>query len=242
LTEKPIIFIEFNTFHHRAGSMNLFKQLYILGLITLTGMLSACAATSGPTAIGSVSSTELGAIQQKLQENTAQVQRLQDSLVMLEVRLLDQQRLVEGLRQQISGGAFTSGTAYVSGATTASKKSPTEIYRAAFGDYAAGNYQKSIKGFSMFLRHFPANDYAGNARFWLAECYLAEENYEQAAIEFEQVYADFPQGSKAADALLKLAATQHQLDQSEKVQETIQLLKERYPKSAAARRAQQAYE
>jgi tol-pal system protein YbgF len=222
--------------------MNLFKQLYILSLITLIGMLSACAASTGPTAMGSASSSELGAIQQKLEENTTQVQRLQDSLVMLEVRLLDQQRLVEDLRQQIYSGTFSTKNTSVTGTTTASIKSPTEIYRAAFGDYAAGNYQKSIKGFSMFLRHFPANDYAGNARFWLAECHLAEENYEQAAIEFEQVYIDFPQGSKAADALLKLAGTMYQLGQSEKVQETIQLLKERYPKSAAARRAQQAYE
>lgn len=76
----------------------------------------------------------------------------------------------------------------------------------------------------------------------MAECYLAMENYEQAAIEFENVFIDFPQGSKAADALLKMAAAQYQLNQTEKAQETIQLLKERYPKSAAARKAEQAYE
>lgn len=162
---------------------------------------------------------------------------------MLEVRLLDQQRLVENLRQQIAAGDFKPGTtAVVTGSLTKPKKSPTEIYLAAFGDYAAGNYQKSIEGFSTFLRHFPANDYAGNARYWLAECYLAQENYEQAIVEFEQVYVDFPQGNKAADALLKMAAAQHQMNQSEKAFETIQLLKERYPKSAAARRAEQAYE
>ena len=162
---------------------------------------------------------------------------------MLEVRLLDQQRLVESLRQQIGGGAFKTGTtASGSGETATPKQSPTEIYLAAFGDYAAGNYPKSIDGFSTFLRHFPANDYAGNARYWLAECHLALEDYDQAAVEFEQVYVDFPNGSKAADALLKLAAVQHQLNLTEKAIETIQLLKERYPKSAAARRAEQAYE
>ena len=222
--------------------MNISKYSYILSIISLSAILSACAVPHGPASMGANSSTELGAIQKKLQDNSAQVQRLQDSLVMLEVRLLDQQRLVEDLRQQIAGGNFKPGAASASRATTSSKKSPTEIYRAAFGDYAAGNYQKSIDGFSTFLLHFPANDYAGNARFWLAECYLAQENYEQAAIEFEKVYIDFPQGSKAADALLKLAAAQHQLNQTEKVQETILLLKEHYPKSAAARRAEQAYE
>ena len=223
--------------------MNPLRLCKILSLVLLSGLLSACVASTGTVPSGSTPPTDLAAIQQQLTENEARVQRLQDSLVMLEVRLLDQQRLVESLRQQMTGGEFKPGTATaVAGASAAPKKSPTEIYLAAFGDYAAGNYQKSVDGFSTFLRHFPANDYAGNARYWLAECYLALENYEQAVVEFERVYLDFPQGSKAADALLKMAAAQHQLNQSDKAIETIQLLKERYPKSAAARRAEQAYE
>jgi tol-pal system protein YbgF len=236
LAEKSIIFIEFNTFHHQVGTMNRLKQIYILSIISLSGILSACTPGMSPATNGAVPPAELAVIQQKLDTNTAQVQRLQDSLVMLEVRLLDQQRLVEDLRQQFAGTPFKPGK------RSTSKKSPTEIYRAAFGDYAAGKYQKSIAGFSNFLSRFPSNDYAGTARFWLAECYLAQDNYTQAVIEFEQVYTDFPQGSKAADALLKMALAQHQLNQPEKVQETILLLKERYPKSAAARRAEQAYE
>jgi tol-pal system protein YbgF len=242
LTEKSIIIIEFNTFDHQVEIMNIIKSISILSLLTLSGLLSACVAGTSPAVMGVAPTSELSSIEQKLEENTAQVQRLQDSLVMLEVRLLDQQRLVEELRRKVAGGEFASGAAPASGAASASKKSPTEIYRTAFGDYAAGNYEKSIDGFSSFLRHFPANDYAGNARFWMAECYLAMENYEQAAIEFENVFIDFPQGSKAADALLKMAAAQYQLNQTEKAQETIQLLKERYPKSAAARKAEQAYE
>ena len=223
--------------------MTLLKRFYILALVSLSGMLSACVAATPSSPSAAMSTSEQVSIQQQLDENEIRVQRLQDSLVMLEVRLLDQQRLVDSLRQQVAAGDFKPGTAaVVTGMTATPKKSPTEIYLAAFGDYAAGNYQKSIEGFSTFLQHFPANDYAGNARYWLAECYLAQENYNQAVIEFEQVYVDFPQGNKAADALLKKAAAQYQLNQTDEAIETIQLLKERYPKSAAARRADQAYE
>lgn len=223
--------------------MNRLRISQILALISLSVLLSACAATTATSTSGALPATDLASIQQQLSENETRMQRLQDSLVMLEVRLLDQQRLVESLRQQMTGGEFKPGAASAAAGTAAApKKSPTEIYLAAFGDYAAGNYQKSIEGFATFLRHFPANDYAGNARYWLAECYLALEDYEQAVTEFERVYLDFPQGSKAADALLKLAAAQYQLNQTDKAMETIQLLKERYPKSAAARRADQAYE
>ena len=223
--------------------MNQFKRFYILALVTLSGMMSACVAPTASSTSGAMSPTELVSIQQQFAENEIRVQRLQDSLVMLEVRLLDQQRLVENLRQQLAGGDFKPGAAAVAtGIAATPKKSPTETYLAAFGDYAAGNYKKSIKGFSTFLLHFPANDYAGNARYWLAECYLAQEDYDQADIEFERVYVEFPQGNKAADALLKMAAAQYQSDQAEQAIETIQLLKELYPKSAAARRAEQAYE
>ncbi len=218
--------------------MNTIKQFCLLGFLSFSGLLSACVSSTGPTSMGTAPPTDLVSIQQRLQDNSAKVQRLQDSLVMLEVRLLDQQRLVEELRQQVTGGEIKSGT---QGAED-SKKSPTEIYRAAFGNYASGHYQQSIQGFSNFLIRFPSNDYAANARFWLAESYFAQGDYNQAAVEFERIYNDFPLGDKTAEALLKLAAAQHQLNQPEKVQRTIELLKEKYPKSAAARKAEQAYQ
>jgi len=221
--------------------MNTIKQFCILGFFSLSGLLSACVSSTGTTSMGTVPPTELVSIQQRLQDNSAKVQRLQDSLVMLEVRLLDQQRLVEELRQQVTGGEIKSGVQTSSGAED-SKKSSTEIYRAAFGNYASGHYQKSIQGFSNFLIRFPSNDYAANARFWLAESYFAQGDYNQAAVEFERIYNDFPLGDKTAEALLKLAAAQHQLNQPENVQRTIELLKEKYPKSAAARKAEQAYQ
>lgn len=101
--------------------MNIIKSISILSLLTLSGLLSACVAGTSPAVMGVAPTSELSSIEQKLEENTAQVQRLQDSLVMLEVRLLDQQRLVEELRRKVAGGEFASGAAPASGAASASK-------------------------------------------------------------------------------------------------------------------------
>ncbi len=167
----------------------------------------------------------------------ARLQRLQDSIVMLEARLLDQQRIIENLRQ----GSAATGSAPPATSPASSQQTPTEIYLAAFGDYAAGQYQKSISGFSRFLQYFPANDYASNARYWLAECYLALGQYDQAVAEFDRVTIDYPKSAKAPDALLKKAAALYQMNEEARALETIQLLKERYPKSSAARKAAESF-
>ena len=160
---------------------------------------------------------------------------------MLEARLLDQQRVIESLKQQSGQGYSSAPAGAPTAAASSTQQTPTEIYLAAFGDFAAGQYQKSINGFSRFLQLFPANDYASNARYWLAECFLALGQYDQAVADFDRVAVDYPKSTKAPDALLKKAAALYQMDKEESAIETIQLLKERYPKSSAARKAAESF-
>jgi len=220
---------------------------FIYGLITVAALcwLPACATTgtapaniSAPPAQAPASAAAL--TDQQAMDIEARLQRLQDSIVMLEARLLDQQRVIESLKQM--PGRTTSATTNVApGTETPGQQTPTEIYLAAFGDYAAGQYQKSINGFSRFLQLFPAYDYASNARYWLAECFLALGQYQQAVTDFDRVTVDYPKSTKAPDALLKKAAALYQLNEEESAIETIQLLKERYPKSSAAKKAAESF-
>ena len=53
---------------------------------------------------------------------------------------------------------------------------------------------------------------ASNARYWLAETYYVENDYEDAAREFAVAYKKDPKGSKAQDNLLKLALSLKGLD------------------------------
>lgn len=207
--------------------------------IAALSWLSACAAAgTAPVAVATgPGPTEISS--QQLLGIEARLQRLQDSIVMLEARLLDQQRVIENLKRQ--PGQDSATTTDSAGTSGSAQQSPTEIYLAAFGDYAAGQYQKSINGFSRFLQFFPANDYASNARYWLAECYLALGQYEQAVANFDKVATDYPKSTKAPDALLKKAAALYQIDDEESAVETIQLLKELYPKSSAAKKAAKSF-
>jgi len=183
--------------------------------------------------------------EQRIEEFENRLQRLQDSIVMLEARLYDQQQAIDNLKTRTRSEATLPETGETASPGTElsgpGELTPTEIYLAAFGDYAAGDYRKSIRGFSRFLQFFPANDYASNARYWLAECYFALGQYQQAITEFDRVFVDHPKSSKAPDALLKKAAALYQMEREQDAIDTLQILEERYPKSSAARKAAESF-
>jgi tol-pal system protein YbgF len=59
--------------------------------------------------------------------------------------------------------------------------------------------------FANFIAQYPESNLQSNATFWYAESFYRRGNFHKAAIEYLQSYKKFPSGSKAPDALLKLA-------------------------------------
>ena len=177
-----------------------------------------------------------------------QVEHLQNTLMLLEARFRDQQQVIEQLRQgQLAKKVTPHGERAESApelavpegetAPVVTSLNPTETYLQAFSDYAAGRYSQCIEGFQTFLQYFPANEYAANAQFWLGECYYSQERYGLAVIEFKKVVEEYPQGSKAPEALWKAALAYEQLGQEDQAQDALNLLMERYKDSSAAKKA-----
>ncbi len=117
---------------------------------------------------------------------------------------------------------------------------PTEIYLKAFSDYASGRFQEAISGFDSFLRLYPDSDFAGNAQYWLGECFYSLQQYPRAVEAFDKAVKNYPQGHKTPEALLKMAAAQQQMNQQKQAAEALRLLQERYPDSPAAKKAREA--
>lgn len=59
--------------------------------------------------------------------------------------------------------------------------------------------------FAAFIAAYPKSTMLGNAYFWYGETFFKRNDPEKAAINYLKCYKQFPQGAKAADALLKLA-------------------------------------
>jgi tol-pal system protein YbgF len=200
------------------------------------------------TADRSLGSQDLARLQKDQQQLTQQVEQNRNNLLLLEAKVRDQQTLIADLRRDLAAKIVTPGREIATSSrpviapstapTMADQQNatPTEIYLQAFSDYAGGRFEQAIQGFETFLRLHAGSDYAGNAQYWLGECFYSQQQYARAVEEFQRTVERYPQGSKTPDALLKMASALKQLGQTGRADEAIQVLRSRYPDSAAARK------
>lgn len=216
--------------------------------LTLIGLLTVGCAVPPPAVDLTQVEAKLNRVSSDQQELSGQLDRLQTNLTLFEARLLDQQKAIEALRQGAAAqkvtpvgekAATTPLAGFANGPTDSGNPpgSPTEIYLQAFADYASGRFEQSIAGFEAFLRHYPNNDYAGNAQYWLGECYYSLQEYGLAVAAFRKTVESYPQGGKAPDALLKMASALRQMNNADQAQEALRLLRKLYPDSPAARKS-----
>jgi tol-pal system protein YbgF len=221
--------------------------LVILTLALLSASLTACVPARTNADLAPVD-RELNRIRQDQQQLTQQVEQNRNNLLLIEAKVRDQQTLISDLRRELATKKVTPPREITSssrpGITSATSSaaidyqnaSPTEIYLQAFSDYAAGRFEQAIQGFETFLQLHAGSDYAGNAQYWLGECYYSQQQYARAVEEFQRTVERYPQGGKTPDALLKMAAALTQLGQPDQAQEALQVLRSRYPNSPAARK------
>lgn len=115
-------------------------------------------------------------------------------------------------------------------AETAEKQpAAAEAYLKAFGLYSANNFTEAIVAFTEVIRLYPESDYAGNAQYWIGECYYTQANFPKALDAFETTVSRFPNGKKLADAKLKIGFTLYAMKEPEKGRAVLEELISTYP-------------
>ncbi len=144
-------------------------------------------------------------------------------------------RLRDAEKQRLAAPAPTVGEAApaVSRTTTAAQQ---QEYDAAFTLMKQGLYEKAIKAFREFLARHPQSGLADNAQLWVAEGNYVLRNYKLALEEFNKVL-NYPQSSKAPDALLKIGYVHYELGAYDKARKTLAEVQERYPGTGVAKLA-----
>jgi tol-pal system protein YbgF len=89
--------------------------------------------------------------------------------------------------------------------------SPQEQYNYAFGLLRQAKYDDAEQALRSFIQHYPNDQLAGNAQYWLGETYYVRKDYANAAAVFAEGYQKYPKGGKAADDLMKLGLSLGQL-------------------------------
>jgi tol-pal system protein YbgF len=116
--------------------------------------------------------------------------------------------------------------------------SPQEAYSVAYNDYLKGNYDLAVESFKLYRQQFPDSPLADNALYWIGECRYSQRMFEEAIDAFDELILTYPQGDKAAAALLKKGLSFIELGRKPEALAALKLLVAKYPLEEEARIAQ----
>ncbi|MDO3378951.1 tol-pal system protein YbgF [Geoalkalibacter halelectricus] len=214
--------------------------------LILAAALSGCA-MPGPQSPAAISAQDISRLEQRQQLLDAELSSLRGEFAELQAQMRSQQAQLQalggrpGTEIDTRAGQITAHVQPIAPPTPPRAVAPapssaTDTYLRAFSDYASGRYSQAIAGFERFLESFPDNEYAANAQFWIGECYYAQQDYEQAAAEFLKMAERHAQSGRTPDALFQAASAYQKLGREGQARQIIDLLRQRYPQSAAAQR------
>ena len=211
-----------------------YLKKYALAVCTgLLLLLNGCAATQTASTTGA-SSANVNHLRNEQQQLVQRIDQLQTNLLLLEVRVMDQQKLIERLRK--TKPVPVPGVTQPAPQPQATSLTPAELYRKAFAAYAAGRYAEGLADFKRFVTLFPTSEYAANANYWLAECHLAQNEYTQAATVYREIAQEYAQSAIAPKALWKEALALTRAGAEQKAAKVLRTLHKRYPGSKAAKK------
>ncbi|WP_444995014.1 tol-pal system protein YbgF [Aliikangiella sp. IMCC44359] len=152
---------------------------------------------------------ELRGIVEEHQFKLQQIQERQRDLYRdIENRLSSLPRNTAPVSQTVQNSKTTVAKPTTQPATkshNATSSGEREEFEAAFKMVRNRQYAEAVKGFEAFLAKYPQGGFSDNARFWIGQVYFAQSKLEEAEKQFSLLRTEFPQSSKLATAILKLA-------------------------------------
>ena len=133
-------------------------------------------------------------------QNDSSTKELRTILSGLNTSMTDVQEGMSSVRAQVN----SLSQQITSMKTTAEPLArPDDLWRTAYGDYSAGNYDLAVGDLQDFLSKYPADPRAAEAHFMIGESFVAQKKYDQALIEYDNVLQKYPDSDKTKTALLK---------------------------------------
>jgi tol-pal system protein YbgF len=183
---------------------------------------------------------------------TQQSQGLSDNMQDVQARvgklaqqLTDVQNLLQSIDAKVSGGSPT-GTSAMSGPGPGSSAPPAAmppisadtLYQNGLRDLTGGKYDLARQEFSDYIKHFPSNDLASNAQFYLGEVSYAQNDFKGAIASYDNVLVNYPKSFKLAASLLKKAMAELEMGMKASGTRDLREVVHRFPGSDESKRAQ----
>ncbi|MCR9212135.1 MAG: tol-pal system protein YbgF [Proteobacteria bacterium] len=122
----------------------------------------------------------------------------------------------------------TDATAAAAASSVLPAGTPADQYNYAISLVRADQYDEAEAAFAEFLAQNKDHELAGNAQYWLGETFYVRGDFPNAASAFFEGYQNYPDNSKAADNLLKLAMTLGRMDQKDEACATFEQINKQF--------------
>ena len=117
-----------------------------------------------------------------------------------------------------------------------------KLYAGALTLYSGRDYQKATARFKEFVATYPDHKLAGNAQYWIGECYYSQKRFAEAAEEFAEVEKVYPGSPKVPAALFKRGLSLAELKRMPEARAALQRVVDNYPQSEEAAKARERLE
>ena len=166
------------------------------------------------------------------------------------VRINSLAQEVEAIRSAVAQGGVGPGPGAAEGAGAPAgaaqppapglAASPQKVYDAAWADYVAGQWNLAISGFENFTRAYPRSEQAGDAQYFIGECYYQQGMFTEAAAAYDRGIAAYPSSAKVPDMYYKRGMAFNALGLVDRARESWEFAVKSFPTSDAGRLARQA--
>jgi len=119
---------------------------------------------------------------------------------------------------------------------------PEKLYAGALALYSGRDYQQATAKFVEFVAVYPDHKLAGNAQYWIGECYYSQKRFAEAVEEFAKVEKAYPASHKIPAALLKKGLALAELKRLPEAQTVLLRIVERHGQSEEAAKAREKLE
>jgi tol-pal system protein YbgF len=182
-------------------------------------------------------------LKKQAQDRRVQDEALQSALRDVTDRMSELGERLQALSVAPPAAAPMAGPAGPSGtepggtlpAPTVAGPPPRELYSQAYADYARGNYDVAIQGFTEYLRNYPSTDFSDNAQYWIGESYYGKKGYGDAIAAWDTLVRDYPSSDKLPDARVKKGMALEKMGRRRQALAEYRYVLDRYPNSPAAR-------
>jgi tol-pal system protein YbgF len=111
---------------------------------------------------------------------------------------------------------------------------PRSDYQTAYSYFTQKQYDQAEMGFRRFLQSNPRDRLVPEASYWLGETYLQRGRHREAAEQFLNVSTDYPNATRAPDALLKLGVALNSLGARDRACAVYAELDRKYPQASSS--------